>query len=63
MFGQLVLSSIPIRDVVPSASRNFARSSWIAPSMDARDMGDDDVMLMINGLTDCSGAQDRIAST
>jgi hypothetical protein len=31
--------------------------------MDARDMGDEDVMLMINGLTDSSGELDRIAST
>ena len=63
MFGQLVLSSIPMRDVVPSASWNLARSSWIASSIDARDMGDDDVMLMMKGLTDCSGARDRIVST
>lgn len=63
MFGQLVLSSIPMRDVVPLVSRNLARSSWIASSIDARDMGDDDVMLMMNGLTDCSGELDRIAST
>jgi hypothetical protein len=31
--------------------------------MDARDMGDEDVMLIMNGLIDCSGALDRIAST
>jgi hypothetical protein len=63
MFGQLVFSSIPMRDVVPLVSRNLTRSSWIASSMDARDMGDEDVMLMINGLTDSSGELDRIAST
>ncbi len=62
MFGQLVLSSIPMRDVAPSLSRNLARSCWMASSIDARDMGDDDVMLMIKGLIDCSEALDRMAS-
>jgi len=63
MFGQLVLSSIPIRDIVPSLSRNLARSVWMASSMDAREIGDEDVMLMTNGLVEPSWALDKMAST
>ena len=63
MLGQLVLSSIPIRDIVPSLSRNLARSFWMTSSMDAREIGDEDVMLMINGLVEPSWALDKMAST
>jgi hypothetical protein len=63
MFGQLVLSSIPTRDIVPSLSRNLARSLWMESSMDASEIGDEDVMLMINGLAEPSWALDKMAST
>jgi len=63
MFGQLGLSSIPIRDIVPSPSRNLARSRWTESSMDASEIGDEDVMLMINGFVELSWALDKIAST
>ena len=63
MFGQLVLSSIPIRDIVPSLSRNLARSVWTESSMDASEIGDEDVILMINGFVEPSWALDNIAST
>ena len=63
MFGQLGLSSIPIRDIVPSPSRDLARSLWTESSMDASEIGDEDVMLMINGFVELSWALDKIAST
>jgi len=63
MFGQLVLSSIPTRDVMPRPSRNFARSVWTESSMDASEIGDEDVMLKIKGLVEPSGALAKIAST
>lgn len=63
MFGQLVLSSIPTRDDVPSPSRNFVRSLWIESSMDASEIGDGDAMLMINGLIEVSSTLDKMAST
>jgi hypothetical protein len=63
IFGQLVLSSIPTRDDVPSPSRNLVRSLWIESSIDASEIGDEDVMLMINGLVEVSSALDKMAST
>jgi hypothetical protein len=63
MFGQLVLISIPTRDTVPSLSRSLARSLWTESSMDASEIGDEDVMLMINGFAEPSCAPDKIAST
>lgn len=63
IFGQLVLSSIPTRDIVPSLSRNLARSLWMESSMDASEIGDEDVTLMINGLVEFLSALDKIAST
>lgn len=63
IFGQLVLSSIPTRDNVPSLSRNLVRSLWMESSMDASEIGNEDVMLMINGLVEDSSALDKMTST
>ena len=58
-----MLSSIPTRDIVPSSSRSFVLSLWMESSIDASEIGDEDVMLMINGLVEVSSALDKIAST
>ncbi len=58
-----MLSSIPTRDIVPSSSRSFVLSLWMESSIDASEIGDEDVMLIINGLVEVSSALDKIAST
>lgn len=49
MLGQLVFNSIAILEEDPSASWSFERRSWIASSMEDRDRGDEEVMLIMNG--------------
>jgi hypothetical protein len=48
---------------VPSSSRNLARSPWMESSIDASEIGDGDVMLMMNGLIGPPAALDRITPT
>jgi hypothetical protein len=52
MLGQLELNSIAILEVGPSESRRFVRRNWIAESIEERDEGEEEVMLIINGLDD-----------
>jgi hypothetical protein len=58
MFGQLVLSSIPM----PLLSQNLTQSPWIESSIDASEIGDEDVMLMMNGLIEALAVLDRMTS-
>ena len=56
IFGQLALNSIAILDMGPSESQRFVRRDWIAESMVEREDGEEEVMLMINGLDEVASS-------
>lgn len=49
MFGQLVFNSIAIREVGPDESCSSLRRDWIAVSIEEREVGDEEVMLIMKG--------------
>ena len=58
-----MLSSIAIREVLPSASRKSERRACIMPTIVSRVTGEDVVMLRMNGFWDSGGEVVRIGLT
>lgn len=61
MLGQEVFNSTAIR--VWDWSFSLARKAWIRSIMEARSIGELDVMLMMMGLVELGGALERMVST